>query len=46
MDFPHLIDLGVFVLLVLILLLALKTARDMRTRGEVPPGKFPKKSRQ
>jgi hypothetical protein len=46
MDFPHLIDLGAVGLLVLLLLLAVKVARDMRIRGEVPPGKSKESQRQ
>jgi hypothetical protein len=45
MDFPRLIDLGVVGLLVLLLLVAVKVAHDMRIRGEAPPGK-PKESRR
>jgi hypothetical protein len=39
MNFPQLIDFGVVGVLVLLVLLAVKVAHDMRIRGEAPPGK-------
>jgi hypothetical protein len=46
LDFPHLIDFGVVGALALLLLLDLKTAYDMRIRGEAPPGKSKVSRRQ
>jgi hypothetical protein len=46
MDFPHLIDFGVVGLLVSLLLLGVKTAYDLRIRGEAPPGKSKESQRR